>query len=423
VAFRVLRSIVLVPLSFSLLFALFIVVFLKMWTASRSIIDYGAEHSMEVIAGGVLESLDLQESLAEFDQAEGITAVALYDARGEAMKDRLFVGRAPERIDVSRVVAPYVTFMRATQTLILVRPRRSFPLVPAAGTLTLADLRSYSRRPHLIVRATDFIYVEADGRGYGRAQAIATTEAVLGTVLVGALCLSISILLLRNQSYREKIAKEQDLIRLGEAARTLTHEIRNPLASIRVQTELLRALSPDEGRRELQIVEQEVQRLSYLVEKTGDFVRDPLGRPSVLDLDDFLRGIAESFGESVRYERVHADGPARVIFDAHRLRSVVENLVKNGLEWSIQGQMRPVEMRLLRRQNELLIEVRDHGPGIPRRDRGKVFEPLFTTRNDGWGLGLSIARQFVEAAQGRIEISSPVGGGTTVTVTMAEARA
>jgi two-component system, NtrC family, sensor histidine kinase HydH len=423
VTFRVLRSIVLVPLSFSLVFALFIVVFLKAWTASRSIIDYDAEHSMEVIAGGVLESLALQESLAEFDQAEGISAVALYDAQGEAMKDRLFVGRAPERIDISRVVAPYhVTFMRATQTLVLIRPRRSFPLVPAARTLTLADLRSYSRRPHLIVRATDFIYVEADGRGYGRAQALAATEAVLGTVLVGALCLSITILLLKNQRYREKISKEQDLIRLGEAARTLTHEIRNPLASIRVQTELLRALSPDEGRRELQIVEQEVQRLSYLVEKTGDFVRDPLGRPSVLDLDDFLRGIAGSFGESVRYERVDAEGPARVVFDPHRLRSVVENLLKNGLEWSIQGQKRPVEMRLLRRQDELIIEVRDHGPGIPRRDRGKVFEPLFTTRTDGWGLGLSIARQFVEAARGRIEISSPVGGGTAVTVTVAEAR-
>jgi signal transduction histidine kinase len=409
---------------FLLLFALFMAVFLKMWAASRSTIDYDAERSMEVIAGGVLESLALQESPAGFEHAEGISAVGLYDSSGAAKKDKLFVGRPPERIDISRVVAPYhISFMPATRTLVLIRPRRSFPLVPVSDVraFTMAELRLFSSRRHSIVSASDFIYIEADGRNYARAQELASAEAVLGTVVCAALCVAISFLLIRNQGYREKISREQSLIRLGEAARTLAHEMRNPLASIRVQAELLRATFPRAGSRELRIVEQEVQRLDYLAERTGDLVRDPLGTPSRIDLDEFLRAIAARFGDGARYRRIGAEGPVFTMFDPHRLRSVMENVVRNGLQWSVQGEKRPVEVRLLRRQRELVIEVHDNGPGIPRKDRRRVFEPLFTTQRGGWGLGLSIARQFVEAAKGRIEISSPVGGGTTVSITIAEA--
>jgi len=419
------RSVILVPLTFVALFALFMVVFLRMWAASRSIIDYDAERSMEIIAGGVLESLAMQESPAGFEHAPGISAVGLYDARGDAIKDRLFIGHAPQRIDVSRVVAPYhVSYAPATKTLVLIRPRRSFPLAPVAGErpMSMAELRLYSSIRHPAVRASDFIYVEADGRDYARARDLASAEAVLGTVVFAALCVAVSLLLVRSLRDREKRAREQDLVRLGEAARTLAHEMRNPLASIKVQAQLLHAIAPESGSRELRIIEQEVTRLSFLAERTGDFVRDPLGTPLPIDLDEFLGDIATSFGERVCYRRVDSDGPARTLFDPHRLRSVVENVVRNALQWSVQGQARPVELRLLRRQKQFIVEVRDNGPGIPRKDRRRAFQPLFTTTPGGWGLGLAIARRFVDAARGRIEISSPAGEGTTVTITIAEAR-
>jgi two-component system, NtrC family, sensor histidine kinase HydH len=421
------RSAILVPLTFLLLFALFVAVFLKMSAASRAITDYDAERSMELIAGGVLESLALQESPSGFEHAAGIIAIGLYDGNGNALKDRLFVGRAPERIDVAKVRPPYdVSFVRATKTLVLIRPRRSFPLLPLGNgrAPSMADIRQFSRSAPAAARANDFIYVEADGRNYWRARGLAGAEGVLGIVLFGCLCTWVSILLVRNQRYRDKISRERNLLRLGEAARTLAHEIRNPLASIKVQTELLRAMSPHKESREIRIVEEEVQRLTYLAERTGDFVRDPLGRPVEIDLAEFLSEVAASLGQRVRYCRPDADLPVSVLFDPHRLRIAVENVVRNGLEWSARpgtDPQPPVEVRLRRRQKELLLEVEDRGPGIPRKDRTRVFEPLFTTRSDGWGLGLSIAQRFVEAAQGRIEISSPPRGGTTVTITLSEA--
>ncbi len=425
--FRMMRTIVLVPLTFLVIFALFTVVFLRMWAASRAVIDYDAERSMEVIAGGVLESLGLQESAAEFEHAEGIAAVGLYDDRGEAMKGRLFVGSAPDRIDVSSVRPPYrISFMPATKTLVLIRPRRSFPLLPveAGRTPSIADLRQLSRNPRAVGGAEDFIYVEADGRNYWKARELAGTEAIVGIMLFGALCAWVSFLLVKNQQYRERISREQSLLRLGEAARTLAHEIRNPLASIKVQTELLRAISPEKESREIRIVEEEVRRLTYLAERTGDFVRDPLGSPVEINLDEFLRAVAARLGERVRYSRRDGDQPARVMFDPHCLMVAVENVVQNGLEWSARPAAElqpPVEIRLRRSEKVLLLEVEDYGPGIPRKQRRKVFEPLFTTRPGGWGLGLSIARQFVEAARGRIEISSPRGGGTVVTIALMEA--
>jgi two-component system sensor histidine kinase HydH len=98
--------------------------------------------------------------------------------------------------------------------------------------------------------------------------------------------------------------------------------------------------------------------------------------------------------------------------DPQRLRSVLENLINNALE-SGEGE---VEVRCAARHQQAEVSVLDRGAGIPPAVRAKVFDPFFTSKSTGSGIGLSVARRFVEAAGGRLELEPRAGGGTVARV-------
>jgi two-component system sensor histidine kinase HydH len=214
----------------------------------------------------------------------------------------------------------------------------------------------------------------------------------------------------RNSEYRRKLASQTELARLGEISRTLSHEIKNPLSAIRLQTGLLKKTLPEERRGDLRIIEEEIQRLALLTERVGDFLRDPRGEPQELDLDQFLRELALRYDGRLRYRP--EGGPVRVRVDPQRLRSVMENLINNALE-SGEGE---VEVRCAVQRHRAEVCVLDRGAGIPPEIRAKVFDPFFTSKTKGSGIGLSIARRFVEAAGGELELADRAGGGTVARV-------
>ncbi len=215
----------------------------------------------------------------------------------------------------------------------------------------------------------------------------------------------------RNSEYRRRLAAQTELARLGEISRTLSHEIKNPLSAIRLQTGLLKKTLPEERRGDLRIIEEEIQRLALLTERVGDFVRDPRGEPQELDLDRFLRELALRYDGRLRYQPP-AGEPVRVRVDPQRLRSVMENLINNALE-SGEGE---VEVRCTAQRHRAEVSVLDRGAGIPPEIRGKVFDPFFTSKTKGSGIGLSVARRFVEAAGGELELADRAGGGTVARV-------
>ena len=88
-----------------------------------------------------------------------------------------------------------------------------------------------------------------------------------------------------NRRYRETIAKQESLVNLGQAARTLTHEIKNPLSAITIQLALLKKTLPEEYISDLVVIDQELKRLSQLTNKVSDFLRNPLGEPQIVELD------------------------------------------------------------------------------------------------------------------------------------------
>ena len=144
------------------------------------------------------------------------------------------------------------------------------------------------------------------------------------------------VLYRKNLEYRKKIESQEQLAQLGEIARTLSHEIKNPLGAIRMQTGYLRRLlhKDDNSKSKIErlsIIEEEVQRLALLTNRIGDFLRDPVGTPIKIELCSFMNDMIKRFDWHINLNK-QTESRVHVLADLDRLRSVVENLLRNAIE-------------------------------------------------------------------------------------------
>ena len=209
------------------------------------------------------------------------------------------------------------------------------------------------------------------------------------------------------------VEREERLSAVGRLAAGLAHEIRNPLASLSGSVQLLR----DEGRSPLHdIVLREVKRLNELVD---DFLDS--ARPVRLNLSDASPGaiigdVATAFKNDQRYQgrrvlRTRAARVPSVRMDAARFRQVVWNLLLNAAQATPDYGTITIELRA---EDEMLrVAVSDDGVGIDPVALRKIFDPFYTTRSGGTGLGLANVDRIVRAHGGRVEVDSTPGEGTT----------
>lgn len=224
-----------------------------------------------------------------------------------------------------------------------------------------------------------------------------------------------------NREYRSRLVRQERLVNLGEAARTLAHEIKNPLSAITIQMALLRKQLPKQNVGDLAVIDQEVQRLIQLTNKVSEFLRNPLGTPEEIELISFIESLLPTFSTEVRLIAKNVR-PAIVWFDMDRARSVFENLLKNAVE-SCSDRDPQVEVEItLDKKRIYHIFIRDRGDGIPEEISDKIFDPFFTTKIHGSGIGLAICRQFVRARGGNIKLYPREGGGTIVEVVLPQDR-
>jgi len=212
----------------------------------------------------------------------------------------------------------------------------------------------------------------------------------------------------------EKISSWQDF------ARRLAHEIKNPLTPIRLSVQELRRRSEpaDEVQRRLiedvsDVIEDETERLTRLVNEFSQFARLPDGAPEVTDMaslvQDFLRAY-NGFESRVEFVR-GGDGKAKV--DRDQFIQVLHNLVINGLQASPENARLRLSLRRTGPWMELAVE--DRGPGIDADSVHKIFEPYFTTKTQGTGLGLAIAKKIILQHEGSIHVEpAPEGGARFV---------
>lgn len=228
-------------------------------------------------------------------------------------------------------------------------------------------------------------------------------------------------IVLQNTKYRNRLNEQSTLVAMGEAARTLTHEIKNPLSGITLQLALLKRLAPKEFQEDLMVIDTETKKVTNLTNRVSEFLRNPLGSPRPLDLVEVINSLLPSFPSDVVFNQAGLKD-AYVSFDPDRLKSVLENVIRNAVEstdLSEKQDYKDVEIKLnmTRFTHKYIVSVLDRGIGIKSEDLKKVFEPFFTTKVHGSGIGLAIVKQFMTASGALVEITNRKGGGVETKLT------
>jgi two-component system sensor histidine kinase HydH len=261
----------------------------------------------------------------------------------------------------------------------------------------------------------DVLYILFDGQEYYQKVMLVRFFSIAAVIGLLAFHLLVYSIYRSNRKYRETLAKQENLVNLGEAARTLAHEIKNPLSAITLQMALLKKTLPSGSKDDLAVVDSEVQRLIQLTNKVSDFLRNPVGTPQRIDVVALIEGLRPTFQGQITFT-VGSQQRAFIYFDPDRARSVFENLIKNALE-STQNREPHVEIEITReKKKNIRVFIRDRGDGIKEENLEKIFDPFFTTKIHGSGIGLSICRQFVRARGGNLKLYAREGGGTVAEV-------
>jgi len=233
---------------------------------------------------------------------------------------------------------------------------------------------------------------------------------------------------LENARLYEELRKSRDIINrtgrlsaLGTLAAGIAHEIRNPLVSIQTFFQLAPERLDDEEfiTSFLGLAEAEVQRISSLIDELLTFAKSPATSVGEVDVGDVIERTITLLAPQAKAQRVDlrrvelGDKPI-LLGDPDHILQVLINIVLNAIQATPFGGTVSVATRLV--EHELgpfcQIEIRDTGPGVPAEIREAIFNPFFTTKDKGTGLGLPIAHQIVSEAGGFISLDSTVGQGS-----------
>jgi signal transduction histidine kinase len=233
-----------------------------------------------------------------------------------------------------------------------------------------------------------------------------------------------------NSMARAVEERERELVRserlaaVGKMAAMITHEVRNPLSSIGLNTELLEeelSSGPSEAKDLLQAIHREVDRLTAITEEYLAFARLPKPKLAYEPVNAMVGALAAFVREDLSAKHVDlaielSDGDPIALIDAAQLRQCLINLVRNATEAVTAKGKGKVTLRTKRAVDRVVIEVEDDGTGIPADVLPRLFDPFFSTKEGGSGLGLALTQQIVKDHDGDLTVESTVGKGTVFRV-------
>ena len=222
---------------------------------------------------------------------------------------------------------------------------------------------------------------------------------------------------------RERAILADRLIALQTLSAGLAHEVRNPLNAAKLQLELLerrvRRITQDPNLvQPSELANQEIARLSGLLNEFLAFARAPelrAGQHDVIGIAQQVIGLEKPFADRQQIELTLAPATGSLFahVDPGKLHQIIQNLLRNALEATPQGGHVNIELAL--QDQTLHVIVRDDGPGMSEETRRRVFEPFFSTKENGTGMGMAIVHTLVTMHGGRVDLASSPKG-TTVEV-------
>ncbi|HOF86401.1 MAG TPA: HAMP domain-containing sensor histidine kinase [Treponemataceae bacterium] len=357
----------------------------------------------------------------EFDPErwDHLVGFGLYDAAGIAVYR---YGTAPEGLEESGDEAGMVSTTGNTVTMI----RRTGVVPPIEGPGFMHGRRMVSpsssegrrrsrntmpmHRPHVQFRQIHSVFIELDAASLLR-QAWLETGAII--MLFSALLITVPLFYRNSRRlarYREREQKNAYLVQLGEAARTLAHEIKNPLGVIKVQCATLERSLPEAFRKNLAVIGEETDRLAVLTDRLRDFLRSGEGNPERLSVRGILEQYRVRYGDSLTV----ADRPepdVTVVTDPDFLTQMLDNLVRNARDALAETGGLP-ELDCVYNGSAVRFRVLDRGSGVAADRQEHLFELFYTTKAQGSGIGLALVKRLAEASGGTAGYRPRHGGGS-----------
>jgi two-component system, sporulation sensor kinase E len=222
---------------------------------------------------------------------------------------------------------------------------------------------------------------------------------------------------------QSELRRNRALTAVGQMTAQIAHEIKNPLGSIRFATEVLKRQEPAKDLDSLstiQVIERSVDHLAAICAELSEFAR-----PKELNrvetnlntlLDDLLPMVADRLiSKKMQVARAYASDIPAGYYDGTELRKLFLNLIINAVEASEPGSS--IELRTRRNgSDDVLVDIVDQGSGMDAETQRRLFEPFYTTKEKGTGLGMAIAKQIAELHSGDLMVTSRIGVGTTATL-------
>jgi signal transduction histidine kinase len=223
------------------------------------------------------------------------------------------------------------------------------------------------------------------------------------------------------------LRRSESLAAVGQATTQVAHEIRNPLGSIRLGVSMLRdSVNDAEALNTIELVERGIKHLNKLVVDVTQYSRQKELERSSVDLHESLERSIDLVTDKIREKNATLEKhyTSRSIvgqWDPYQLRQVFVNVIANAVDASQENAAVQISTELLAPEADgdgqppkhyARITIADHGRGMDKATRDRVFEPFFSTKKRGTGLGLAIVKQIVEQHGGRISVASEPGEGS-----------
>ena len=288
----------------------------------------------------------------------------------------------------------------------------------ASTVLLAAGLLGAAVIAHRVGRPLRLLAGAAERLGRGE---LGATIPVTARGEVGELQVAFNFMSKQLQGLEAERAAWQDrehLAQLGDLARGLGHTLRNPLNTLGLAVEELAEQSPESGRDLAATARGQIRRIDRWLRSFLALGAGQAAQRETVDLGELARAVAfEAVQEGCAVEVATSDEGVAVCGVPGALRAALANLVENACQASPPGAA--VQVTVERRDGEVVLSVRDLGPGLPEEVRNRLFQPHVTTRTGGSGMGLFLARQLVEGAHGgRLTVADAAGGGTEAVIVL-----
>ncbi len=229
-----------------------------------------------------------------------------------------------------------------------------------------------------------------------------------------------------------ELKKSREELRQGERerawkemAKQVAHEIKNPLTPMKLLVQHLRQAFKDKAANRETLVDEitqtlteQINTLARIASEFSNFARMPERMFERVDVHLLLREARQLFSEvkGIEIQTKFCDISPSLIADREELRRVCINIIRNAIQ--AMDERGKIVIGTEVRGHHCLVTFEDNGPGIPPELQSKVFEPNFSTKSDGMGLGLAMARKVIEDLNGTISLESTLGKGTIIIVTL-----